>query len=295
MKALKRLTHYMMHYGYSLSLRSLIAGTGNALVLSLSRISTWSHFMRIWPTWVLGDLSAILCYTPCILHLWNLFHEDFKTFCWGRSKPMKACQRLCKLGINGKPSLSTWVEENTTDSYVMQSDIENVLHNESSLTIWNSTDSNTVPGYCQSCNRVTIDGCNECTREKCIMVNTSRNICERIPENYPGFSIRLFLIRLMECMVLFLILTALSMFIFFNLGAPTNEFVQHLSYLVFPVVIWASFRFNRVGLPLSVVVVAVIASGGTAKHHGALYHDDNNDNSLLQVKHSAEKTKRLLF
>jgi hypothetical protein len=106
-----------------------------------------------------------------------------------------------------------------------------------------------------------------------------------------GFSIRKFVIRFSECVTLFLLLIGLCMFIFFNLGVPhNNEFVQHLSYLVFPMVIWASFRFNRIGLPLSVVVVAIMASAGTAKHRGPLYHDDNSDNSLLQVKINLEST-----
>ena len=111
-----------------------------------------------------------------------------------------------------------------------------------------------------------------------------------------GFSIQKFLIRFSECVTLFLLLIGLCMFIFFNLGVQNNnEFVQHLSYLVFPMVIWASFRFNRVGLPLSVVVVAIMASAGTAKHRGPLYHDDNSDNSLLQVNILLKKSVISVF
>ncbi|MCO5547842.1 hypothetical protein L7F22_001294 [Adiantum nelumboides] len=334
---------------------TLIAGTGNALVLSLSKISAWGHFMQIWPTWVLGDLSAILCYTPCILHLWNLFHEDFKTFCWGRSKPMKACLRSQRNAFSGtrktqsscsdnglcivdlskeglfsvdaagnnsqcKSLSTTWVGDNKL--YKLHSgiqtdfvDIETAIQeNYSSAKKAASDDHISLHGI--SLNRLMSNCCSKCKHERQIadtqrhtqgvqthvycsesqsyeegpltsnvqVVDTSSNVQSGTTCVGPDFSIRKFLIRLSECVALFLLLIGLSMFIFFNLGSPNNEFVQHLSYLVFPVVIWASFRFNRVGLPLSVVVVAVIASGGTAKHHGPLYHDDNSDNSLLQVQ-----------
>ncbi|KAH7445662.1 hypothetical protein KP509_01G019100 [Ceratopteris richardii] len=104
------------------------------------------------------------------------------------------------------------------------------------------------------------------------------------------FPIKAFLMQLAECVLLFVILVCLSLVIFFDFGVSKNQFIQHLSYLVFPVVIWASFRFNRVGLPLAVVVVSLIASAGTAKHHGPLYHGDSKDRSLLQVQ---ERTKEL--
>ncbi|KAH7306408.1 hypothetical protein KP509_22G010000 [Ceratopteris richardii] len=336
---------------------TLIAGTGNALVLTLSRISPWSHFMQIWPTWVLGDLSAILCYTPCILHLWNLFHEDFKTFCWGRSKPMKAnlrTQRNTPFGtkkaqasncFDGKLAPSEVSEKVLhsnksnlksdepklipTQSFVGESklrkinssietefvDIELAILDDQSSARKTLVDEN-ISGHGISLERFMSNCCSKCKHERRIadtrrhlngiksvsqygsshghelrnwmqsngQMNSKHSICVNTVCGGPEFSIRKFLIRLSECVALFLLLIGLSMFIFFNLGSPNNEFVQHLSYLVFPVVIWASFRFNRVGLPLSVVVVAVIASGGTAKHHGPLYHDDNSDNSLLQVQ-----------
>ncbi|KAI5059418.1 hypothetical protein GOP47_0025737 [Adiantum capillus-veneris] len=336
---------------------TLIAGTGNALVLSMSKISKWGHFMQIWPTWVLGDLSAILCYTPCILHLWNLFHEDFKTFCWGRSKPMKACLRsqrnatlgtrktrtdrgsdngLCIVDLSkeglfsvdesrtnsqGKSLPTAWTGDNKL--YKLHSgiqtdfvDIEIAFPENYTLTKKAPRDDH-ISLHGISLNKFLSNCCSKCKCERRIadtqrhiqgvqthvycsesqnyeaegpmksniqMVDTNNNIQSATVGEAPDFSIRKFLIRLSECVALFLLLIGLSMFIFFNLGSPNNEFVQHLSYLVFPVVIWASFRFNRVGLPLSVVVVAVIASGGTAKHHGPLYHDDNSDNSLLQVQ-----------
>jgi integral membrane sensor domain MASE1 len=65
-------------------------------------------------------------------------------------------------------------------------------------------------------------------------------------------------------------------------GVRDTDAVQRLSYLVFPVVIWSSFRFNRIGVPLAVLVVAIIASAGTADHKGPLYRQ-NDSHSLLQV------------
>lgn len=66
-------------------------------------------------------------------------------------------------------------------------------------------------------------------------------------------------------------------------GVRDQNFVQRLSYLVFPVVIWASFRFNRIGVPLAVLVVAIIVVVGTAAHKGPLYRR-NDSHSLLQVR-----------
>lgn len=65
-------------------------------------------------------------------------------------------------------------------------------------------------------------------------------------------------------------------------GVRDTGAVQRLAYLVFPVVIWSSFRFNRIGVPLAVLVVAIIASAGTADHKGPLYRQNDN-HSLLQV------------
>ena len=66
-------------------------------------------------------------------------------------------------------------------------------------------------------------------------------------------------------------------------GVRDQTFVERLSYVVFPVVIWASFRFNRIGVPLAVLVVAIIVVVGTAAHKGPLYRR-NDSHSLLQVR-----------
>ena len=66
--------------------------------------------------------------------------------------------------------------------------------------------------------------------------------------------------RATESITLFVLLTVLSLAIFFNMGVSNGEFFQLLSYLVFPIVILTSFLFNLVGFPLGVVVVVVIVS-----------------------------------
>ncbi|MCO5578280.1 hypothetical protein L7F22_032119 [Adiantum nelumboides] len=326
---------------------TILAGTGNALVLSFSRISTWSHFMQIWPTWVLGDLSAILCYTPCVLHVWSLFQQDFQKCCWGRNKPPKVCSptETNKSFISRDMLEDSYADKNVSTKFsAMQNSgsarltgtspnldksrytcqpasledkdtvaIEISVPEDLPLTKVNYKDG--FMFYHPSCfNKIIKNCCSRCKLEKRVAdsqrqldLSKTRDFSkanwhsqnkprirpkrrDTLPVFYkalcggPDFSIKKFLLRLLECVVLFLVLIILSLFIFFSLGSPQNEFVKHLSYLVFPIVIWASFRFNRVGLPLSVVVVAIIASGGTAKHLGPLYHDDSTDNSLLQVQ-----------
>lgn len=309
---------------------TVLAGTGNALVLSFSEISRWSHFMQIWPTWVLGDLAAIFCYTPCVLHVWSLFQQDFNKCCWGRRKPSKACSWIKtnkSFAARGLPEdwSARCIQASSNqgeDTYSggrpgldKNVDIEIIVPEDLSLARMSYRDS--FASHRASCfDKVIKNCCNKCKLERRV-ADSQRQIdlpqsmefpktswscqheqesfskrrgatlpaaCEAFLQGEPDFSIKMFLLRLFECVALFLLLICLSLFIFFSLGSPKNEFVKHLSYLVFPVVIWASFRFNRVGLPLSVVVVAIIASGGTAKHLGPLYHEGNNDNSLLQVQ-----------
>lgn len=307
---------------------AFLAGTGNSLVLFLSNISKWKHFMRIWPTWVLGDLSAILCYMPCILHVWNLFHEDFNTFCWGRSKHMKAClaaqrrrfcnstrlQANCHVKSSVFTSSSNQVDEQTSTVDIKVAISEEGCSNDKSLaedhvSLHIVSSSKPIGSCCCTCKSQkhvpnsgttfpdTI-GSLGCDGERSgrvqpwnlqlegdlVPTSTTKAITKHCLWETPYFSIQKFVMRLVECVVLFVLLIGLCLFIFFNLGVKSNRFVQHLSYLVFPVVIWASFRFNRVGLPLAVVVVAVIASAGTANHHGPLYHAASNDSSLLQVQ-----------
>ncbi|KAI5081858.1 hypothetical protein GOP47_0001601 [Adiantum capillus-veneris] len=306
---------------------TFLAGTGNALVLTLSKVSKWNQFMKVWPTWVLGDLSAILCYVPCILHVWNLFHEDLHMFCWGRSKQMKAClaakrklRNPTSLQTNCHVESSLYTSSSVSREHSSTVDIKVAISEEGGSTE-NSLKADHVSLHIVSSRTQLGKCCCKCKGEK-HKRHAGANIADvksahgydgersgrvqpwnlhlekdlvpstnsiMIPREQlweaPDFSIQKFLMRLAECVVLFVLLISLCLFIFFNVGIPpTNKFVQHLSYLVFPVVIWASFRFNRVGLPLAVVVVAVIASAGTANHHGPLYHEGGSDSSLLQVQ-----------
>eukprot|EP00249_Psilotum_nudum_P024997 c29343_g1_i2 orf=1899-5333(+) len=347
---------------------TLIAGTFNALALSIMGLSEWDSFFAIWPTWVLGDLSAILCYMPCILHTWNLFHSDYGLFYWVQASQTKdSCtftrdelidcrDKKCVNSIAMCPmDCTASAESSLTDGGQMSNHLSVSKASSSSWT----TDSNKY-SCCYYNHESVVDISNDVAESPCtdvpshqgqVLVTTLKgligNWCgkhftgERLSrvgkvtsvsrgknescdncryqsqkgnqaqcgsimriENWfvddssvlelvqskqssldevPDFSIRHCLMRVVEFVLLFVILIVLSLFIFFNIGVNSNGFVERLSYLIFPVVIWASFRFNRVGLPLSVVVVAVIASAGTAKHLGPLYHKDE-EHSLLQVQ-----------
>ncbi|KAI5058372.1 hypothetical protein GOP47_0026542 [Adiantum capillus-veneris] len=293
-----------------------ISGTGNALLLSLSNLVSWSHFTEVWPTWVLGDLAAILCYTPCLLHVWTFLLEDLRIFYVGR-KRLKAC-----LGINkAKPlilkakhvcaSLAAPYKQSSTADVKLSTPMGDHLNEKLSTEDYVALNILCLPrltGIC-CCNHkltsqaktVCTGGCavedqmhnsieNLCNQDhkrnidKCLALPTSDVEKDHSTMDISDFSVQKFLMWLAECVILFIILICLSLVIFFDFGVPSSQFVQHLSYLVFPVVIWASFRFNRVGLPLAVVVVTLIASAGTAKHHGPLYHSESKDRSLLQVQ-----------
>lgn len=55
---------------------SFICGSCNAFSLCIFNLVHWDRLLLVWPSWVLGDLSAILCVAPCVLHLWNILHPD---------------------------------------------------------------------------------------------------------------------------------------------------------------------------------------------------------------------------
>lgn len=77
--------HDAMWFFIVIPLVTLVTGTCNALSLCIFDLAHWNQFLDIWPTWVLGDLSAILCFTPCILHLWKDLHPDLLPI-WGSSR-----------------------------------------------------------------------------------------------------------------------------------------------------------------------------------------------------------------
>ncbi|GLJ04637.1 hypothetical protein SUGI_0000330 [Cryptomeria japonica] len=327
---------------------SAISGTCNAVALTVFGLSKWNNFLIVWPTWVLGDLSSILCYTPCILHLCSLIHQTAIWLGYCKTKeempnghldgvthereysnhdicvgplaqgklqdgttadgiscnkftsPKKGCddpRKLMKLETECE-----FDEENPpvkeSCSSELESSVANIPHNleanhwASGCWRFNGHKYSTDFGVFASAGDVQFSSFDHDKRA----VNMRKKDISQRKECYltknqafndlldtSGFSVRTFFMRSMEGMALFVLLIVLSMVIFFNMGVDDSEFVQHLSYLVFPVVIWASFRFNRVGLPLAVVVVTVIASAGTAKHHGPLYRP-NYDHALLQVQ-----------
>eukprot|EP00249_Psilotum_nudum_P024998 c29343_g1_i3 orf=1900-4971(+) len=353
---------------------TLIAGTFNALALSIMGLSEWDSFFAIWPTWVLGDLSAILCYMPCILHTWNLFHSDYGLFYWVQASQTKdsctftrdelidcrdkkcvnsiaMCPMDCTASAESsltdggqmsnhlsvsKASSSSWTTDSNKYSCcyynhesvvdisndVAESPCTDVPSHQGQVLV--TTLKGLIGNWCgkhftgerlsrvgkvTSVSRGKNESCDNCryqsqkgNQAQCGSIMRIENwfvddssVLELVQSKQSSldevhdFSIRHCLMRVAEFVLLFVLLIVLSLFIFFNMGVHNSGFVERLSYLVFPVVIWASFRFNRVGLPLSVVVVAVIASAGTAKRLGPLYHTDE-EQSLLQV---CERTKEL--
>lgn len=332
---------------------TFLAGTGNAIALSAFQLSRWDNFLFTWPTWVLGDLSAILCYMPCILHLWNYFHSRVKSY-WGQSKhtsersdPCGQCQEKLdgdetvpyELGlrtvdegvyVNGANISSPfcvsrlspiWSQDPQECSMGSHKSI-NVIDIESGSPVkyllcksayldalkkgWTSMwckKTSTGDRYCGNCNnsfsrRTPSPCCHDQVYEKegdaqGIMENLGRTGSSLLRDEDmgsvagvssltfcepPKFSIQTFLIRATECVVLFVVLIVLSLFIFFH-KINRKGSMDRLSYLVFPVVIWASFRFNHVGLPLAVVIVAVMASAGTGSGNSK-----SDEHSLLQVE-----------
>ncbi|BBN14666.1 protein MpMASE1 [Marchantia polymorpha subsp. ruderalis] len=360
-------------------LTSFICGSGNVLALTTFKLAKWDEFLDIWPTWVLGDLAAILCFTPCILHFWNVFEKGRNPF-WTRIQPKKwTCSAvnhlICKpdeprssldeaCSITGLKDESVHVREllqemghspetGYTKLAVLRSHVEldeNCLRSPRKLAtaspggcdlesggvdLVNSYDRYSIkrPDFLQKVlesferkrsewlgtgrspngrNGFMVEGgpsfkyANGKTRiltkdgfdssdqslaasGRFSTANDSSTLSELQPhipllEKEPvAWSIRKYILKAAEFVTFFLVLIVLSLVIFFNVGIQDTSLVQRLSYLVYPVVIWASFRFNRLGLPLAVLVIALIASAGTAHRKGPLYRKNDN-HSLLQVQ-----------
>ena len=279
---------------------TFIAGTGNAIALSAFQLSDWNRFLFVWPTWVLGDLSAILCYMPCILHLWNYFHPSVKPSCsqdpsgYFHGINGKSCSCQCQSTEENKVSLHHDLDiENAVANKTQSSTNDNVqnvidwpqnhrlrcrnlVYKSSNIVISPSTKNNVPCGYCSyHVNRKGV--ISQLKAENSLQQDPILNGDHHfvMPSERTPFSIRASFIRVIECVFLFVTLITLSLLIFTTKLNNTN--LQRDSYLVFPVVIWASFRFNRVGLPLAVVIVTIIASAGTSSLHP-------NEHSLLQVR-----------
>lgn len=324
---------------------SSVSGTCNAVALTVFGLSKWNRFLIVWPTWVLGDLSSILCYTPCVLHLWNLFYQAAVQLGYCKNKQETVSSHFNGVELNREQSNSGVFDESLSpgacDSGIYfnrcfspsQGGCDNTMNlkkqggefqidnknpqnkdfclcgNESpSVKLSRRSEANHLArGLCWTLHRHKLSpgsgGSSSAGDVQCVSLEGNETVINMAKDgtywskeccstkrrsftdlfNSSDFSFRTFLMRAAEGIALFVLLTVLSLVVFFNMGVSDGEFVQRLSYLVFPVVIWASFRFNRVGLPLAVVVVAVIASAGTAKHHGPLYRP-NYDHALLQVQ-----------
>lgn len=309
---------------------TFIAGTGNALAICAFQLSDWKGFLSVWPTWVLGDLSAILCYMPCILHVWNYFHPEVKSFCWGpieQQQGLNSCEVL-EGNHNGDFPVSYNSEmrsvEDSLNARGSTMSINNIFSpcrqqgsHKSIVSLPNSVDcfdiekaladqhlSNGISSprhspmtencfalgrRCETSNNL----CTDNRRKSKISAQARMEKLAGVQRSFPATnenhqwvanlqtsecSIRMSrgmsLVQIIECVVLFVVLVVLSLVIF-STKLTKSKNMQRDSYLVFPVVIWASFRFNRVGLPLAVVIVAVIASAGT---------QSKDEHALLQVE-----------
>ncbi|KAI5082871.1 hypothetical protein GOP47_0002614 [Adiantum capillus-veneris] len=322
-------------------LSTFIAGTGNALAICAFSLSDWKNFLSLWPTWVLGDLSAVLCYMPCVLHVWNYYHSEVKSFCWAPSKQEQQQQLTkeeCKFFAGqSHGGIPVWYEATAEKSQCTR---DSTLSFNGSLSPHKRHDSDIGilcfhdPGGQPDIEKATAEnhlpprfanlGCTRTIASRnCVAPRRSCDICDNLPKKKSfglteknhlcikgehahvnmeklldgrknrltanknsqwaanpqtsECSIHMSLIRVCECVVLFVVLIMLSLVIF-STKLSKSETMQRDSYLVFPMVIWASFRFNRVGLPLAVVIVAVIASAGTAVVH----RDD--EHAILQVE-----------
>ncbi|XP_024357551.1 uncharacterized protein [Physcomitrium patens] len=340
---------------------SFICGSCNAVSLFVFNLVGWDKLLIVWSTWVLGDLSAILCVAPCILHLWNALHPDMLPI-WGQQREVSPYVELNRRDEESQPYVE--FEDGILSSREVESKVvQRSVHSGIPLLPWNGSEKlqdSLVKGrraetvtyeLLSDSNTLGRDGANDLetltyrnrslARKRNILLKErietwkccwNNWVLERRRKFYSGgdsssslirleegsgsnleealiyerrslarfqqssdltprrfrkarqvCSLQRFVLKLSECIVLFVVLIVLSLVIFFNMGIHDTDAVQRLSYLVFPVVIWASFRFNRIGVPLAVLVVAIIASAGTADHKGPLY-SPNDNHSLLQVQ-----------
>lgn len=379
---------------------SSLCGSVSAVLLGAMSYLPWDSFVEVWPTWVFGDLTAFLCFTPCILHFYNLLHSEVLQACrhgfQKHSRNLKhahSAERftLKDLDRNGSPHRNglhcdacecegfersqvgafmnedgstyetvqtgrwdpgstspfprgRWGPGSTSPCYYGRSSGEQRIRSK-------SEPGNTSPidfprrsvdegSVLNSECRLTQNQCEPATHETCglcglfcyrkvrpsleaschssrlpsyqasplvgpaqqmymdkaafpreldnhVAIDIAKLHRDLDDDSYLEQSVDWSLIKqclskVGEFFLLCGFTISLSLVIFFNLGVSNTNFMQRLSYLLFPVVIWGAFRSNRSGLPLSILLVAIIASAGTAKHKGPLYRLNDN-HSLLQV------------
>lgn len=86
--------------------------------------------------------------------------------------------------------------------------------------------------------------------------------------------------RLWEGGLLILTLALVAMIVFAG-WFPTVEKSYPLEHLVFPIMIWAAFRFGQRGVTVSIFVLAGIAVWGTIRSVGPFIHNTPNESLLL--------------
>ena len=119
---------------------SFICGSCNAFALCIFELVHWDNLLFVWPTWVLGDLSAILCVAPCILHLWNIFHPDMLPI-WGQPTESRARVELSRVddeSPHGIESDDGRRPSNVVEGH-MHSGVRRSLHSGVQLLPWNGS------------------------------------------------------------------------------------------------------------------------------------------------------------
>lgn len=93
--------------------------------------------------------------------------------------------------------------------------------------------------------------------------------------------------NLFKSIVLWIILLGLLILVFFF---SVQSFVRPLPYLLFPLIIFASFRFNQVGWAIVVAVISFLCAWGTLHRNSSLYYmagapkDRSSPSLILQIE-----------
>jgi len=94
-------------------------------------------------------------------------------------------------------------------------------------------------------------------------------------------------LNLFKSVVLWVILLGVLLLVFLF---SVQSFVRPLPYLVFPLIIFASFRFNRVGWAIIVAVISLCCAWGTLHRDSSLYYmagapaDKASPSLILQIE-----------
>lgn len=119
---------------------SFICGSCSAFFLCVFNLSDWDKLLIVWPTWVLGDLSAILCVAPCILHLWNILHPEMLPI-WGQPSEFRACLEKSPVDEEFQPCIESSEGGSFPAKEVGGKTVLRSLHSGISLLPWNGSES----------------------------------------------------------------------------------------------------------------------------------------------------------